>query len=147
MHACMHAWTGGGVPICCMPPKVTQLVMPACCLLRWPGPIALPCLPAEDLLLPVLNQRAHEILNSYNHLRGPVTAPLNVTAVAAGLPDAGAQSGECAHWAVLLLLAQRLAAAQLLLLGHCRRTAAGLTDDWCLAHSFCRGCQGCGAGG
>ena len=44
---------------------------------------------AEDALLPVLNRRAYVILDSYNHKRGPVTAPLNVSAILAGLPDAG----------------------------------------------------------
>jgi hypothetical protein len=46
-------------------------------------------LDAEDMLLPVLNNRAYAILDSYNHLRGPVTAPVNVTAVLKGIPDAG----------------------------------------------------------
>lgn len=44
----------------------------------------------EDVLLPVLNHRAYEILNSYNHLRDPVSVPLNVTAILAGQPDAEA---------------------------------------------------------
>lgn len=50
-------------------------------------------LPAEDALLPVLNKRAHLLLDSYNHLRGPVTAPVNVTAIMAGKGDAGASLG------------------------------------------------------
>lgn len=37
----------------------------------------------------MLNNRAYAILDSYNHLRGPVTAPVNVTAVLKGIPDAG----------------------------------------------------------
>ncbi|EFN59047.1 expressed protein [Chlorella variabilis] len=47
-----------------------------------------------DVLLPVLNQRAHVILDSYNHLRGPVTTPLNTSAVMRGIPDAEAASEE-----------------------------------------------------
>ncbi|KAL4432396.1 hypothetical protein ABPG77_001695 [Micractinium sp. CCAP 211/92] len=50
----------------------------------------------EDALLPVLNRRAYVILDSYNHKRGPVTAPLNVTAIMAGLPDAEASDKEAA---------------------------------------------------
>lgn len=58
---------------------------------------AAPVLAAEDVLLPVLNHRAHEILDSYNHLRGPVAAPLNVTAILQGLPDAGAAGSIVLH--------------------------------------------------
>lgn len=54
------------------------------------GRPVLPAVPrAEDALLPVLNRRAYVILDSYNHKRGPVTEPLNVSAVLAGRPDAG----------------------------------------------------------
>ena len=49
------------------------------------------------MLLPVLNQRARVILDSYNHLRGPVTAPLNTSAVMHGIPDAGELSHEQQH--------------------------------------------------
>jgi hypothetical protein len=84
MRTCMH-----GVVLACLS---------AGCLPAWPSTWC-PCLAApfhaEDLLLPVLNQRAHAILASYNHLRGPVTAPLNATAVAAGVPDAGALARCC----------------------------------------------------
>ena len=45
---------------------------------------------AEDALLPVLNKRAHLLLDSYNKLRGVVATPLNVSAVVAGQPDPGA---------------------------------------------------------
>lgn len=38
----------------------------------------------------MLNKRAHLLLDSYNHLRGPVATPLNVSAVLAGKGDAGA---------------------------------------------------------
>ena len=41
----------------------------------------------EDALLPVLNRRAHLLLDSFNKLRGPVAQPLNVTAVLAGGGD------------------------------------------------------------
>ncbi|KAL4430719.1 hypothetical protein ABPG75_005975 [Micractinium tetrahymenae] len=50
----------------------------------------------EDALLPVLNRRAYVILDSYNHKRGPVTVPLNVSAILAGLPDAEAADKEVA---------------------------------------------------
>ena len=55
-----------------------------------PTSLFLPCMRAEDVLLPVLNARAHKILNSYNHLGDPVTQPVNVSALMAGLPDPGA---------------------------------------------------------
>ena len=107
----------------CVPPESDP--SPARC------PACLPaCLPAEDLLLPVLNQRAHEILNSYNHLRGPVTAPLNISAVAAGLPDAGAlfghpRTGRCCLWPC----AGCAASGARPLLGDRSRPDAG--SDWC----------------
>lgn len=81
---------------------------------------------AEDALLPVLNRRAYVILDSYNHKRGPVTAPLNVTAIMAGLPDAGASGAGCSWWGAgkvlgcrggrggMLATAQSLSAAVLL---------------------------------
>lgn len=53
-----------------------------------------PCT-AEDALLPVLNKRAHLLLDSYNKLRGVVATPLNVSAVVEGQPD----PGECLGWA------------------------------------------------
>ncbi len=81
--------------ITCMHLQPDGAVMVQGLTTRFHTPFPRPLPPAEDALLPVLNKRAHLLLDSYNKLRGAVATPLNVSAVVEGQPDPGACLGRC----------------------------------------------------